>query len=98
MSHRYAMLVGRPPFETQTLKETYLRITSNKYFVPPNVSKPAKHLIQRLLHPDPACRPTLDRIVQDEFFTAGYLPKSLPTSCCDSAPKWPSSGSSGPQR
>ena len=91
------MLVGRPPFETQTLKETYLRITSNKFFVPPSVSKPAKHLIQKLLHPDPASRPTLDKIVQDEFFTSGLLPKQLPTSCCDSAPKWPST-SHGPQR
>ena len=67
------MLVGRPPFETSTLKETYMRITSNKYFVPPNVSKPAKHLIQKLLHPDPALRPSLDKIIQDEFFTAGAL-------------------------
>ena len=89
-SHRYAMLVGRPPFETSTLKETYMRITANKYFIPPHISKPGRHLIQKLLHPDPASRPSLDKILNDDFFSAGYCPKSLSSSCCDSVPKFPS--------
>jgi polo-like kinase 2 len=84
----YAMLVGRPPFETSTLKETYMRITSNKYHIPSHLSPSARHLIQKLLNPEPSLRPTLDKIIQDDFFTAGYMPKSLPTSCCDSAPKF----------
>ncbi len=85
---RYAMLVGRPPFETSTLKETYMRITANKYHIPSHLSAPAKNLIQKLLNPEPSLRPVLDKILQHEFFHTGYIPKSLPTTCCDAAPKF----------
>ena len=74
-----------------------MRINANKYSVPSHISKPAKHLIQKLLHPDPAQRPSLEKILKDEFFTSGYMPKTLSTSCCDSAPKWPSNNHT-PQR
>lgn len=90
VSSRYAMLVGRPPFETSTLKETYLRITSNKYYMPAHLSPSAAALIKHFLHPDPHKRPTLDKVLQDEFFTRGYLPSKLPTSCCDTAPNFSS--------
>ena len=86
---RYALLFGRPPFETKTLKETYSRITSNKYTIPNNVSPAARNLIESLLTSDPAQRPSLDKILRHEFFSSGYLPNFLPTSCCDTAPKFP---------
>lgn len=31
---RYTLLVGKPPFETSCLKETYLRIKKNEYSIP----------------------------------------------------------------
>ncbi len=34
MSIRYTLLVGKPPFETSCLKETYIRIKKNEYSVP----------------------------------------------------------------
>ncbi len=34
MSIRYTLLVGKPPFETSCLKETYIRIKKNEYTVP----------------------------------------------------------------
>ena len=83
------MLVGRPPFETSTLKETYLRITSNKYYMPPHLSAPARALIQHLLHPDPLKRPNLDKILLDDFFSSGFMPKKLSSSCCETAPNFP---------
>ena len=85
------MLVGKPPFETSTLKETYVRITANKYLVPPHVSRPARNLITKLLAADPQNRPSLDKILNDEFFTSGHLPKNLPISCCETPPKFPMS-------
>jgi serine/threonine protein kinase len=85
----YALLVGRPPFETSTLKETYMRITANKYYLPTHISLAARNLIQKLLAADPAARPTLEKILQDDFFSSGYCPKLLSTACCDSAPKFP---------
>ena len=45
----YTLLVGKPPFETQTLKETYKRIRANEYHVPSRVGLQAKNLIRQLL-------------------------------------------------
>lgn len=86
---RYALLVGRPPFETATLKETYVRITANTYLLPANLSNSVKGLIRKCLTHDPELRPTLDEILADEFLTTGYIPKSLSTACCTSVPKFP---------
>lgn len=33
-AYRYTLLVGKPPFETSCLKETYLRIKKNDYSIP----------------------------------------------------------------
>lgn len=85
------MLVGRPPFETATLKETYVRITTNKYTMPNFLSAPARSLISKLLSADPKDRPTLDRMLAEDFFNTGYTPKVLTTSCCETAPKFPAS-------
>ncbi|ESP01233.1 hypothetical protein LOTGIDRAFT_112005, partial [Lottia gigantea] len=85
----YALLVGRPPFETSTLKETYLRISENIYTLPNSLSTIAKNLIRKCLSPDPDQRPNLDDIVKDDFFTCGYLPKVLSPACCFSIPKFP---------
>lgn len=85
----YALLVGRPPFETSTLKETYVRITSNNYTIPQTVSQSAKTFIQKCLQHEPDQRPTVDELLVEEFITSGLMPKSLPTSCCTNAPKFP---------
>jgi serine/threonine protein kinase len=45
----YTLLVGKPPFETQTLKDTYKRIRANEYHVPSRVGQSAKNLIRLLL-------------------------------------------------
>ena len=45
----YTLLVGKPPFETQTLKDTYARIKKNEYHVPSRVGPLAKKLIIKLL-------------------------------------------------
>jgi polo-like kinase 1 len=49
----YTLLVGKPPFETQTLKDTYNRIRKNEYHVPSRVGPLANSLIVRLLQDDP---------------------------------------------
>ncbi|KAH9361489.1 hypothetical protein HPB48_013199 [Haemaphysalis longicornis] len=38
----FTLLVGNPPFETPTLKETLVRIKTNKYHVPSDMSSPAR--------------------------------------------------------
>ncbi|BFY99869.1 hypothetical protein BsWGS_02909 [Bradybaena similaris] len=85
----YALLVGRPPFETTTLKETYQRITENKYVLPPSLSTSVKNLIRRCLHADPASRPTLRELMVDDFITTGYMPRTLSSDCCTKPPNFP---------
>ena len=50
----YTLLVGKPPFETQTLKDTYARIKKNEYHIPSRVGPYAKKLIVKLLQVRPS--------------------------------------------
>jgi len=84
----YTLLVGKPPFETQTLKDTYNRIKKNEYHVPSRVGPLAKNLIQKLLQHEPNKRPSVAEILQDDFMTMGYLPPRLPVSCLTMAPRF----------
>lgn len=83
----YTLLVGTPPFETNTLRNTYSKIKKNEYCLPSNLELTAKNLIKRLLHPDPTCRPSADQILLDDFLTTGYIPTCLPTSCLTMEPR-----------
>ena len=83
----YTLLVGKPPFETQTLKDTYTRIKKNEYHIPSRVGPLAKNLIQRLLQHEPTKRPSVAEILKDDFMTMGFLPTRLPVSCLTMAPR-----------
>uniref|UniRef100_A0A672LAK8 Serine/threonine-protein kinase PLK n=1 Tax=Sinocyclocheilus grahami TaxID=75366 RepID=A0A672LAK8_SINGR len=84
----YTLLVGKPPFETSCLKETYIRIKKNEYTVPRHVNPVAAALIRRMLHADPTLRPSVSELLADEFFTSGYAPLRLPTSCLTVPPRF----------
>ncbi|XP_075528543.1 serine/threonine-protein kinase polo [Dermacentor variabilis] len=85
---KFTLIVGHPPFETPTLKETYIRIKKNEYHVPSTVSSPARNLIRRMLQQEPERRPNIEAIMQDEFMTCGPLPSRLPTSCLTTEPRF----------
>ncbi|XP_061881741.1 serine/threonine-protein kinase PLK2b [Entelurus aequoreus] len=82
----YTMLLGRPPFETTNLKETYRCIREARYSLPSSLSPQAKQLIAGLLSKIPNERPNLDHILRHDFFTQGLSPERLSASCCHSAP------------
>lgn len=82
----YTLLVGSPPFETSSLKTTYTKIKNNEYYLPPRLDSAARQLIQKLLHPNPECRPCAAAILKDEFFN-GYIPSRIPTSCLIMQPR-----------
>ncbi|XP_069503491.1 serine/threonine-protein kinase PLK1 [Ambystoma mexicanum] len=84
----YTLLVGKPPFETSCLKETYMRIKKNEYTIPKHINPVAASLIQRMLRSDPATRPTIDELLNDDFFTSGYIPARLPTTCLTVPPRF----------
>uniref|UniRef100_A0A4W3KHT6 Serine/threonine-protein kinase PLK n=1 Tax=Callorhinchus milii TaxID=7868 RepID=A0A4W3KHT6_CALMI len=82
----YTMLLGRPPFETTNLKETYRCIREARYTMPSSLSSSAKQLIASMLSKHPEDRPTLDDITQHDFLTQGFTPDRLSQSCCHYAP------------
>ncbi|KAM4594486.1 serine/threonine-protein kinase PLK1 [Fundulus diaphanus] len=84
----YTLLVGKPPFETSCLKETYSRIKKNNYVIPWHINPVAASLIKRMLNADPTQRPTVAQLQEDEFFTSGYIPLRLPTTCLTVAPRF----------
>lgn len=65
--------MGKPPFETSCLKDTYMKIKKNEYHVPSRVSLPAKNLIMKLLKGDPTDRPNMETLLEEEFFHTGKL-------------------------
>ncbi|CAF0819914.1 unnamed protein product [Didymodactylos carnosus] len=84
----YTLLLGKPPFETSSLKDTYSKIRKNDYTIPENkIQREAVALIQRCLRPEPFDRPTMSQIYIDQFF-AGFTPQTLPTSVCTVAPRY----------
>jgi polo-like kinase 1 len=65
----YALLFGKPPFEDNTVEQTYENIKNNRYIFPPNipVSLDAKDLINRILVMDPVKRLSLEEILEHRF-------------------------------
>uniref|UniRef100_A0A673KJE5 Serine/threonine-protein kinase PLK n=1 Tax=Sinocyclocheilus rhinocerous TaxID=307959 RepID=A0A673KJE5_9TELE len=82
----YTMLLGRPPFETTNLKETYRCIREARYSMPSSLSAQAKHLISSMLAKNPMDRPQLDDILRHDFFCQGFTPDRLSANCCHAAP------------
>lgn len=66
---RYMVLTGVPPFVAAPLSEMYQNIRDGRYPEPAHLSANARRLIARLLAPNPAERPSLDHLLQDDFFT-----------------------------
>lgn len=76
----YAMLIGKPPFETPDVKTTYKKIRMNSYSFPEHViiSDAAKNIITKILNLEPAKRPTLDEIMAHPFMNnGGMIPKYI---------------------
>ena len=79
----YTFIIGKLPFETNNVKETYKRIKMGNYSFPENevISEPAKDLIRSLLVLDPQKGLKLDEILNHDFFHIGInIPKATQKS------------------
>ncbi|NXA07383.1 PLK2 kinase, partial [Sapayoa aenigma] len=65
----YTALTGRPPFEASQRLELYQHIRGARYSLPPHLSSCARALITLMLDPDPAARPSLQDLLDHQFFT-----------------------------
>lgn len=70
----YTLLIGRAPFETRDLNETYMKIQRASYSFPKHVTlaESSRDLISKCLQPDPSKRIKLDKILNHDFFKEGY--------------------------
>jgi hypothetical protein len=77
----FAMLTGKPPFQSATADEIYRRAREREYDWPKLdasenfISEETKDLVSALLQA-PEQRPDPDTIVQHPFFTCGWMPQS----------------------
>lgn len=83
----YTLLVGQPPFETKSLKETYSRIRKCDYRVPSTIRKQAANMIIAMLQTVPERRPTIGQLLNFEYINNTFIPTSLPTACLTMAPR-----------
>ena len=83
----YTLLVGQPPFETKSLKDTYSKIRKCDYRLPTNLRKNAADMIIAMLQSNPEKRPTVTQLMNFEFLCFAPVPKSLPYSCLTTAPR-----------
>ncbi|XP_022077715.1 serine/threonine-protein kinase PLK4 isoform X1 [Acanthochromis polyacanthus] len=72
----YAFLMGRPPFDTDTVKHTLSKVVLGEYEMPTHVSLEAQDLIHQLLQKDPAQRPSLSAVLDHPFMTQSLLVRS----------------------
>lgn len=69
----YAFLMGRPPFDTDTVKHTLSKVVLGEYEMPSHVSVEAQDLIHQLLQRDPSQRPSLSAVLDHPFMTQNLL-------------------------
>ncbi|KAJ9581341.1 hypothetical protein L9F63_023479 [Diploptera punctata] len=84
----FTFLVGKPPFETAHVEETYLRICGCEYEIPDTVNRDAGKIFRSIFVKNPNTRPNINELAIKKFFREGYTPSSLPVSCLVVAPKF----------
>lgn len=53
-----------------------------------HINPVAASLIQKMLQTDPTARPPIHELLNDEFFTSGYIPARLPITCLTIPPRF----------
>ncbi|KAM7142971.1 serine/threonine-protein kinase PLK4 isoform 2-T2 [Molossus nigricans] len=72
----YTLLIGRPPFDTDTVKNTLNKVVLADYEMPTFLSREAKDLIHQLLRRNPADRLSLSSVLDHPFMSRNSSTKS----------------------
>ena len=74
----YALLIGKPPFQAKDVNVIYERIKKTEYYFPEDkpISDSAKFLIKDLLSLNPLSRPTIDEILDYDWFKGPFPDKT----------------------
>lgn len=65
----YTLLIGKPPFDTDTVKNTLNKVVLADYEMPVFLSREAQDLIHRLLRKNPADRLSLSSVLDHPFMS-----------------------------
>lgn len=86
----YAMLHGKPPFQSKNVETIYQRIKYNDYVFPDDsgFTPESEKLIEDLLQEDPAKRPRPLDILRYQFFQHDF-PESIPETALVEPPRFP---------
>lgn len=77
----YTMLCGRPPFESQEVKQTYKKIKAGIFQFPDiHMCSQAKDFIRKCLIVDISKRMTITEMLNHDFFTLVPIPQQIPVS------------------
>ena len=83
----WALIFGRPPFETKDIKQTYDKIRSANFSFPgTKISKELRDLFEKIFVVDPSKRFTVNEILCHPFLKAEEIPLQLSPKCLESAP------------
>ena len=82
------MLYGRPPFESQDVKQTYKKIKAVQFSFPDHITVgyQAKDFIKQCLIALPENRMNLAEMLQHDFLSLVPIPKQVPVSTLVCAP------------
>lgn len=72
----YTLLIGRPPFDTDTVKNTLNKVVLADYEMPAFLSREAQDLIHQLLRRNPADRLSLSSVLDHPFMSRNPSTKS----------------------
>ncbi|XP_062964467.1 serine/threonine-protein kinase PLK4 isoform X1 [Cynocephalus volans] len=72
----YTLLIGRPPFDTDTVKNTLNKVVLADYEMPTFLSREAKDLIHQLLRRNPADRLSLSSVLDHPFMSQNSSTRS----------------------
>ncbi|XP_012968540.1 serine/threonine-protein kinase PLK4 isoform X2 [Mesocricetus auratus] len=72
----YTLLIGRPPFDTDTVKNTLNKVVLADYEMPTFLSREAQDLIHQLLRRNPADRLSLSSVLDHPFMSRNPSTKS----------------------
>ncbi|XP_051013051.1 serine/threonine-protein kinase PLK4 isoform X2 [Acomys russatus] len=72
----YTLLIGRPPFDTDTVKNTLNKVVLADYEMPAFLSREAQDLIHQLLRRNPADRLSLSSVLDHPFMSQNPSAKS----------------------
>jgi len=89
----YALLCGKPPFESETKAKTFELISAVNYQIPSHLSCNGVNFLSAILSADPKSRGNLKpgadgSLLSHPFILEGFIPDRLPVSAVSEPPKF----------